>query len=115
MAGDSKGLAGFAPPLRPQGRIGKRNAPVLKSGEVSAVTFALIASGDRQLAADTGGCPAPSARRPEPEPRGADTLQVVGRAARSKLGAKPTDNRPTDAGREGIAADGKPTHYIPYF
>jgi len=32
VAGDSKGLAGFAPPLRPQGRIGKRNAPVLPDG-----------------------------------------------------------------------------------
>jgi hypothetical protein len=56
-------------PLRPQGRIGKRNAPVLKDGEVSPLAFAIVATGDRQLAADTGECPAPSARRPEPEPQ----------------------------------------------
>ena len=36
IAGDSEGLAGFAPPLRPQGRIGERNAPALPDGAVCA-------------------------------------------------------------------------------
>jgi hypothetical protein len=50
---------GPRPPLRPQGRIGKRNAPVLKDGEVSPLTFPIIATGDRQSAADTGRRPGP--------------------------------------------------------
>ena len=79
--------------------------PAGRSG-LSPLTFPIIASGDRQLAADTGGCPAPSARRPEPEPQGADTLQAVGRPAGGRLRAKPSENRPTEAGhsrRRGVA------------
>jgi hypothetical protein len=39
--GNARNCRGFQrggprPPLRPQGRIGKRNAPVLKDGEVPA-------------------------------------------------------------------------------
>jgi len=115
VAGDSKGLAGFAPPLRPSGQIGIRNAPVHKHGEVSPLTFPIIATGDRQLAADTGRRPGPVSGTPGARTAGGRPTTGTRSPAGGKFRTRPSENWPTDAGRgrrRGVAED---TPRLPYF